>query len=88
MKKVGLFEAKTRLSEICREVNEEGARYVIERRGEPVAELVPLQSYPTPRRSILEDLAEFEAAHPMPGDEPEFPAVWDYRSPPSSSPLD
>lgn len=88
MKSIGLFEAKTRLSELCREVQEDGAHYVIERRGQPIAELTPLKSQPGPQRSILEDLAAFEAAHPRPEDAPEFPAVWEHRSPPAPSPLD
>lgn len=37
---VGAFEAKTRLSELLREV-ERGASFVIQRRGKTVARLVP-----------------------------------------------
>ena len=37
---VGAFEAKTRLSELLREV-ERGASFVIQRRGKAVARLVP-----------------------------------------------
>lgn len=88
MKKIGLFDAKTRLSELCREVNEDGARYIIERRGEPVAELVPLTNDLGSKRSILEDLADFESVYPRPEDTPEFPSVWEDRSLPSPSPLD
>ena len=88
MKKIGLFDAKTRLSELCREVNEEGARYIIERRGQPIAELVPIQTEMSAKRSILEDLAAFEAAHPAPNEEPDFPKVWETRSAPNPSPLD
>ena len=40
---VGAFEAKTRLSELLRET-ERGAAFVIERRGRPVARLVPYES--------------------------------------------
>lgn len=88
MKKIGLFAAKTRLSELCREVNEGGAHYIIERRGEPVAELTPLKRGVGSKRSIREDLNAFEAEHPPGHDEPEFPAVWEERSPPGPSPLD
>ena len=41
MKSVGLVEAKTRLSELCREVAESGQPILIQRRGTPIAELVP-----------------------------------------------
>ena len=40
---IGSFEAKTRLSEILREV-EGGRIYVILRRGKPVARLVPVEA--------------------------------------------
>ncbi|MBS0631137.1 MAG: type II toxin-antitoxin system Phd/YefM family antitoxin [Verrucomicrobia bacterium] len=41
MKNVGLFEAKTRLSELCREVSETGQEIIITRRGQTIARLVP-----------------------------------------------
>lgn len=41
MKTVGLFDAKTRLSELCREVAETGEEIVITRRGQTLARLVP-----------------------------------------------
>lgn len=89
MKTVGLFEAKTRLSELCREVADSGEPILIERRGIPIAELVPPRRPKTKTRGILDDLARFNAAHPPADDEPDFPEVWLERSPPSSaSPLD
>jgi len=42
MKSVGLFEAKTRLSELCREVATTGEEYLITRRGQAIARIVPL----------------------------------------------
>lgn len=41
MKTIGLFDAKTRLSELCREVAETGEEIVITRRGQTLARLVP-----------------------------------------------
>jgi prevent-host-death family protein len=38
---VGLFEAKTRLSELVQQVETKGEPIVITRRGKPVARLVP-----------------------------------------------
>ncbi len=49
---VGAFEAKTRLSELLREV-ERGASFVIQRRGKTVARLVP-----PARGEQAEDLAQ------------------------------
>jgi prevent-host-death family protein len=43
-KKIGAFDAKTRLSELLDQVHETGAVYIITKRGVPVAELRP----PTP----------------------------------------
>ncbi|MFA6960859.1 MAG: type II toxin-antitoxin system Phd/YefM family antitoxin [Opitutaceae bacterium] len=41
MKTVGLFDAKTRLSELCREVSETGEEIIITRHGQTLARLVP-----------------------------------------------
>lgn len=41
-KKIGAFDAKTRLSELLDLVHETGAVYVITKRGVPVAELRPV----------------------------------------------
>lgn len=88
MKTIGLFDAKTRLSELCREVAETGETILIERRGQPIAELSPPRSASARRLSILDDLRRFEAAHPCDPAEPDFPEVWRERSLPGPSPLD
>ncbi len=54
MTRVGMHEAKSRLSELVR-LAEEGEEVVIERRGTPVARLVP---EPKPERKSF-----FESAH-------------------------
>jgi prevent-host-death family protein len=56
MKEIGIFDTKTHLSELIQKVME-GERFVITRRGEPVAELRPV----TPERRPLKKGA---AAHP------------------------
>ena len=43
MKKVGLFEAKTKLSEICSRVSETGMAYTITKRGKPLVKIVALE---------------------------------------------
>jgi prevent-host-death family protein len=42
--KVGAFDAKAKLSELLREVEQHGQRYTITLRGHPVADLVPTES--------------------------------------------
>ncbi len=42
MKTIGLFEAKTRLSEICREIAETREPVTITRRGKPVVRVEPV----------------------------------------------
>jgi prevent-host-death family protein len=42
MKTVGLFEAKTKLSEICSYVAEEGTPVVVTRRGKPIVRIEPV----------------------------------------------
>jgi prevent-host-death family protein len=87
MKTVGLFEAKTRLSELCREVAETGETIIIARRGEPIAEISPPGSSGPRRPGVLQDLARFEASHPRGENEPDFPDVWTERSMPAPDPL-
>lgn len=52
---IGIFEAKTHLSEIIDHV-EQGDRYILTRNGKPVAELCPLKSVTEKRkRGIARD---------------------------------
>lgn len=44
LRTVGIFEAKTRLSEICAEVVESGDTVVISKRGEPMVQVRPVRS--------------------------------------------
>ena len=87
MKTIGLFDAKTRFSELCREVSETGEPILIKRRGVPIAELTP-PGRSRPESNILHDLARFQVKHPPLADEPDFPEVWLERSPPAPNPLD
>ena len=57
MARVGIFEAKTKLSEIVKKV-ERGERFTITVRGEPKAEVVPIQ-----RATAGPTQTEVEAAH-------------------------
>lgn len=49
MTEVGLFEAKTHFSELVRQTRE-GESFIITQRGEPVAELGPIQRRKDPKR--------------------------------------
>ena len=44
MRSVGIFEAKTKLAELCDEVAHRHETIIITRRGKPVARLVPLEA--------------------------------------------
>ena len=52
MKTIGIFEAKTRLSEICEEVARSGTGVVITRRGKPLVRIDPVVE---DRFSVWED---------------------------------
>lgn len=60
MKNIGLFEAKTRLSEICDKVMKEGQAVLITRRGKPLVRIDPVEE----RKTGIWDLArKFKKAH-------------------------
>lgn len=92
MKTVGLFDAKTRFSELCREVSETGEPILIERRGVPIAELSPprfassVAANPYATLGIADALAAYEEAHGLPDDD--FHEVWLHRSSPNPNPLE
>ncbi len=72
MKSIGIFEAKTKLSEVCEEVARTGRPTEIRRRGEPLVRIVPLAGKDESRSEIWERVSEWEAAHPKAGDDGEF----------------
>jgi prevent-host-death family protein len=67
---IGAFEAKTRLSEILRQV-EQGARFTITVRGRAVADVVPVSSRErAPEVSkAVHDLLSFPRVKGVPGDQ-------------------
>jgi prevent-host-death family protein len=82
MKSVGIFEAKTRLSEICEEVARSGVGVVVTRRGKPLVRIDPIER---DRFSVWEDREEYVAERGRMREEFEIPER-DWRLP--SSPLD
>jgi prevent-host-death family protein len=73
-----MFEAKTRLSEICDEVARSGDAVVITRRGKPLVRIDPVE---TDKFSVWEDRAEYitrkgrlKQEFDLPTRSPELPA--------------
>ena len=58
MKTIGIFEAKTKLSEICDEVARSGVGVVVTRRGKPLVRIDPVAA---DRFSVWEDREEYIA---------------------------
>ncbi len=85
MKTVGLFEAKTKLSELCSKVAETGVACTITRRGKPMVRLVAAMPMEEPSRefrhlSIGEARKAYEAKY--------GPITEDFELPPRESDLD
>ncbi len=85
-KEIGLFEAKTRLSEVCQEVVSTGRPVRVTRRGEPWVRIVPVGEGEEGRRDIWEERLRWEQgrkkglgrkAIPLPGGEGENPPIWE-----------
>lgn len=77
MSKIGIFEAKTKLSELCTQVEETGVDYVITRRGRPVARITGITPAEDASSGLFERMAQTEAEHgKIPENEVDFPDVW------------
>jgi antitoxin (DNA-binding transcriptional repressor) of toxin-antitoxin stability system len=88
--KIGIFEAKSKLSELCSKVAESGAEYVITRRGRAIARIVaPCPEEHGEETGILSRMRRTEQeSGPIPADDPDFPEVWNERWGCTPSPLD
>jgi prevent-host-death family protein len=71
MKTVGIFEAKTRLSEICEEVAQSGIGVVVTRRGKPLVRIDPIADE---RFSVWEDRSAYVTEHGKMKEEFDIPA--------------
>ena len=60
--KVGSFDAKAKLSEILRDV-QQGQRYTITLRGRPVADLVPSGSSPVNAQAAVDAMRSMPKVH-------------------------
>lgn len=90
MTTIGLFEAKTRFSEICRRVAGSGEEILVTLRGRPLVRLLPpLKVSEKNSVGILNDLAMHEKLHGSLQDSLEdFPEVWRERTSSAVSPLE
>ncbi len=57
---IGIFDAKTRFSEIVRMVKETGRRVIVTNRGEEMVEIAPIGASGEPHRTRDEAFAEIE----------------------------
>ena len=59
MKQIGLFDAKTRFSEICEQVAQGGESVVVTRRGQPLVRIEPLD-LPNQKENVWDRRRNFE----------------------------
>ena len=88
--RIGIFEAKTKLSELCSKVAESGAEYVITRRGRAIARIVSASpEEPGEETGILSRMRKTELeSGPIPADDADFPEVWEERWGSTPDPLE
>jgi prevent-host-death family protein len=63
MNAVGLFEAKTKFSEICEHVAAKGQPIIVTRRGKPLVRIEPVGNSKDKHTSVWNRRAEFEKRH-------------------------
>ena len=63
MNAIGLFEAKTKFSEICERVAAKGVAVVVTRRGKPLVKIAPIPTAKARSASVWDRRAEFEKMH-------------------------
>ena len=61
-KKIGAFEARRQFGQILKEVEIKGDRYVVERHGEAVAAVVPIEIYEQWKKGRKEFFKQIKAA--------------------------
>jgi prevent-host-death family protein len=71
---IGLFEAKTRLSELCEQVSKRREAVVITRRGRPLVRIEPLSRGKGMGSSVWDSRDAWEKKHGSPEEDLELPA--------------
>ena len=89
-KTVGMFEAKTKFSELCEQVVRTGKEIVVTRRGKSMVRILPVVDPGQEQTAgVLDRLRENEALHGKAGRmKQDFPDVWRTRVSKTASPLD
>jgi prevent-host-death family protein len=72
MESFALYDAKNRLSELCKKVTESGEPCIISRRGKPIVKLVPIDHSEEPR-SVWSTVQEGRAKYGPLDEEFEMP---------------
>jgi prevent-host-death family protein len=63
MNAIGLFEAKTKFSEICERVAAKGEAIVVTRRGKPFVRIGPISERESKPSSVWDRRAKYEKRH-------------------------
>ena len=63
MNAIGLFEAKTKFSEICDQVAAKGEAIVVTRRGKPLVKIGPISEGGAKPSSVWDRRAKYEKRH-------------------------
>ena len=63
MMAIGLFEAKTRLSEICERVATGKLPVIVTRRGKPLVRIEPVEPGTARRKSVWDRRVDYERKH-------------------------
>lgn len=84
MKRLGIFEIKTKLSQVCEEVAQTGESVLVTRRGKPLVRIDPLEKSEEAVSSVWEARERFEAAYGVTENLPEV----ERRREPAENPFD
>lgn len=61
-KKVGAFEVRRNFGKVLQDINARGDKYIVERHGEPIAAVVPMEVYEQWKRSRSRFFARLQRA--------------------------
>jgi antitoxin (DNA-binding transcriptional repressor) of toxin-antitoxin stability system len=88
MKRIGIFEAKTKFSSLCEAISKGGQPVVVEKRGLPMVMISPVPpSVEQEREDILIAWQEWNREHPESGTD-DFPETWKIRSDRNAPPVE
>jgi antitoxin (DNA-binding transcriptional repressor) of toxin-antitoxin stability system len=86
MRRIGIFEAKTKFTALCEEVVRTGEATMVSKRGKPMVLVTPVPpSLASPREDIVSACRRWERDRGA--GEGDFPEVWELRGEPKPDPL-